>query len=337
MEKVLDHLQKLVPEARITMAHGRMREKDLENIMMDFFNRKTDVLLCTSIIGSGLDIPTANTIIVDRADAFGLADLYQLKGRVGRSSLQGYAYFLIAGEDALTDEARKRIHAIQEMSYLGAGFRLALKDLEIRGAGNLLGAEQSGHICKVGFDMYNELLEKAVAELKGESVADEREPQVTLALSAYLPETYISDDMLRLSFYKRLSSVKSLEKLSEFREEIIDRFGSLPAPVHNLFHIVRIKLFARQLFIAKIISSGKGYRFSFNQGNQASAAVNKQLQDFFDRLLKALFDLNSNPIISKQWKFRFLPDGFMLAPKEPSSTNPAAIEQLLDMLDKSMH
>ena len=163
MEKVFSHVRQLVPDAKVSVAHGQMHERELERIMQRFINKEIDVLVSTTIIGSGLDIPDANTIIINRADMIGLADLYQLKGRVGRSNVRAYAYFLIPGEDILTDEAKKRLQAIQDMSYLGAGFRLAVKDLEIRGTGNLIGHEQSGHIHAVGFDMYIEMLEKAVS------------------------------------------------------------------------------------------------------------------------------------------------------------------------------
>jgi len=186
-----------------------MNEKELEHVMRAFFHREINVLVSTAIISSGLDIPSANTIIIDRADRFGLADLYQLRGRVGRSNIKAYAYFLIPGEDVITEEARKKLQAIQELGYLGAGFRLALKDLEIRGAGNLLGGEQSGHIEAVGFDMYMEMLETAVAELKGEKIEPKTEPVIDLKIMAVIPEEYIEDPDLRLSIYRKIASAKT--------------------------------------------------------------------------------------------------------------------------------
>ncbi|HEX8949734.1 MAG TPA: transcription-repair coupling factor [Dissulfurispiraceae bacterium] len=309
MGKMSAYVQGLVPDARLASAHGQMREDELEKIMLRFLHKETDVLVCTAIIGSGLDIPTANTIIVDRADTFGLADLYQLRGRVGRGNTQAYAYFLIPGEDLVTDEAKKRLQAIQEMSYLGAGFRLALKDLEIRGAGNLLGPEQSGYIHGVGFDMYMEMLEKAVAELKGEEIREEVEPQISLRLSAFIPEDYIPDVTLRLSIYRRISAAKTLDALSDLSGEVLDRFGAIPAEVSNLLHIMRIKLLAKRLYITKILQlDEKSYRFFFllEEGDKYGVPG-----DFFDNLLKTLFPMSSRGAKAAS-RIRLLPDGFDL-------------------------
>lgn len=304
IEKIAAHIKKLVPEARVATAHGQMREIDLERIMLGFLNKETDVLVCTAIIGAGLDITTANTIIIDRADTFGLSDLYQLRGRVGRGNTQAYAYFLIPGQDIITDDAKKRLQAIQEMSYLGAGFRLALKDLEIRGAGNLLGAEQSGHIYRVGFDMYLEMLEKAVSELKGEEIKEEIEPQIRLRLSAFIPEDYIPDITLRLSIYRRISSVKSLNALMELKEELLDRFGSIPDEVNNLMHVIEIKILSRLLCISMVSDIDGRYRFSFVSDAEDKYKIP---ENFFDNLLKTLFELQR-----KERGIRFMPDGFEL-------------------------
>ncbi|MDI6728524.1 MAG: transcription-repair coupling factor [Thermodesulfovibrionales bacterium] len=304
IEKIATHIKKLVPDARIATAHGQMREVDLERIMLDFLNKETDILVCTAIIGAGLDIATANTIIVNRADTFGLSDLYQLRGRVGRGNTQAYAYFLIPGEDIITDDAKKRLRAIQEMSYLGAGFRLALKDLEIRGAGNLLGAEQSGHIYKVGFDMYMEMLEKAVSELKGEEIKEEIDSQIRLRLSAFIPEDYIPDITLRLSIYKRISTVKSLDALTELKNELIDRFGSMPDEVNNLLHVIEIKILSKLLYISTVSDIDGRYRFLFVSDAEDKYKIP---ENFFDKLLKTLFELQK-----KERGIRFLPDGFEL-------------------------
>ncbi len=303
IEKTADYMRKLAPHARIAIGHGQMPEVGLEKVMLRFLNGDINMLVCTAIIGSGLDIPTANTIIVDRADTFGLADLYQLRGRVGRSNVQAYAYFLIPGEDMLTDDAKKRLQAIQEMSYLGAGFRLALKDLDIRGAGNLLGAEQSGCIHGVGFDMYMEMLEKTVAELKGLEVVEEIEPAILLRLSAFIPDNYISDITLRLSIYRRISSLKSEDALVELRDELSDRFGALPEEAINLLHVIKIKLLSKQLYIIKVTDIDGRYRFFFLLDADNTYKIP---EDFFDRLMKALFSLSSGRSI------RFLPDGFEL-------------------------
>ena len=250
--RVADRLVRILPSVRLKVAHGQMAENELERVMLAFYEHAVDILVSTAIIGSGLDIPTANTIIIDRADSMGLADLYQLRGRVGRGNSRAYAYFLIPGEDIITEEAKKRLQAIQDMSYLGAGFRLALKDLEIRGAGNLLGAEQSGHIHEVGFDLYMEMLEKAVAELRGINVEEEFEPSINLRVNAFIPEEYIEDITLRLSLYRRIASVKTEEGVREIESDIEDRFGKPPDEVKNLTKVVRLKIMARELCVTKI-------------------------------------------------------------------------------------
>ncbi|MCL4490353.1 MAG: transcription-repair coupling factor [Nitrospirae bacterium] len=335
IEKISAYIKGLAPHARIATAHGQMKEDDLEKIMLGFLHRETDVLVCTAIIGSGLDIATANTIIVDRADTFGLADLYQLKGRVGRGNAQAYAYFLIPGEDLITDEAKKRLQAIQEMSYLGAGFRLALKDLEIRGAGNLLGPEQSGYILGVGFDMYMEMLEKAVAELKGEEIREEVEPQISLRLSAFIPEEYIPDITLRLSIYKRISSAKSPDALSDLSDEIRDRFGAMPDEAVNLIHIMRIKLLAKRLYITKVLETDKRYGFIFLLDHENKYKIP---DNFFDGLLKILFSISSGTSVKDKGtgRIRFLPDGFELDMRGiPPNSALAEMERVLfDLTEK---
>lgn len=250
--KVGNFLRELVPDAKIGVAHGQMNEKELEQVMRAFFHKEVSVLVSTAIIGSGLDIPSANTIIIDRADRFGLADLYQLRGRVGRSNVKAYAYFLIPGEDIITEDARKKLQAIQELGYLGAGFRLALKDLEIRGAGNLLGGEQSGHIEAVGFDMYMEMLETAVAELKGEKIEPKNEPVIDLKIMAVIPEEYIEDPDLRLSIYRKIASAKNLKSLEGLLEELKDRFGPLSEKTKRLLEIMELKILAKKYSIIRI-------------------------------------------------------------------------------------
>jgi transcription-repair coupling factor (superfamily II helicase) len=326
IERVVSYVKKLVPEARISYAHGQMAEHQLEKIMLAFLNRQIDVLVSTAIIGSGLDIPTANTIIIDRADTFGLSDLYQLRGRVGRGNIQAYAYFLIPGEDILTDDSKKRLQAIQEMSYLGAGFRLALKDLEIRGAGNLLGGEQSGHIYKVGFDMYMEMLEKAVAELKGEEIREEIEPQIKLRLAAFIPEEYIADMALRLSMYKRLTSIKSLDDLDDFSMEMTDRFGRMPEEVQRLIHVIRIKMLAKLLFIGKVVVLDGHYRFTV--GKDEGGKAYSLPEGFGEKVLKSLFEMQKDS--PKGSPLRFLQDGFEFSTKgmQPEESM-YAVEKLL--------
>ncbi len=325
INKIADFLRNLLPNLNIDIAHGRMTEIEIEKVMLRFLNNQIDVLVCTAIIGSGLDIPNANTLIVDRADTFGLSDLYQLKGRVGRAAKQAYAYFLIPGEEIITKDAKKRLQALQEMSYLGAGLRLALKDLEIRGAGNILGKEQSGHIHKVGFDTYLEMLEKTVADLKGESVSKEIESQIKFRLSAFIPEDYIPDISLRLSIYRRISMANSFEALIELRDEITDRFGSLPSSVNNLLQVMIIKLYAKRLYITKILDTGARVRFFFliDQNNEYNIP-----EGFFDKILKNLFFLASD-----NKGIRFHPDGFEIniMDKDPDKA-PMAVKEILSRL-----
>jgi transcription-repair coupling factor (superfamily II helicase) len=265
IEKMAERLKRLFPDKRFGIAHGQMAERRLEEVMMDFMQGRTDVLVSTTIIGSGIDIPTANTIIINRADKIGLSDLYQLRGRVGRSNVRAYAYFLIPGNDLITEEGKKRLQAILDMSYLGAGFRLAMKDLEMRGAGNLLGPEQSGHIHAVGFDLYVEMLENAVAEVKGLEVREEVEPSISLKLPALIPEGYIEDMTLRLSIYRRIAGVRRMEDLEDIASEMKDRFGNLPGEVRGLLEIMRLKIMARGLAVASISETGRKVRVVFSK------------------------------------------------------------------------
>lgn len=234
-------VQQLVPRARIGIAHGQMNERELEKIMLKFVQDELDVLVATTIIENGLDIPRANTLIVDRADLYGLSQLYQLRGRVGRSDRRAYAYLLIPSDETLTDVARKRLAAIREFSDLGMGFRVAALDLEIRGAGNLLGGEQHGHIETVGFDLYCQLLERTVEELRGEKSEEEISTSINLNLDIRIPEAYIADASQRLRMYKRISSAATGEELDALTQEMVDRFGHYPEPVENLFRYARLR------------------------------------------------------------------------------------------------
>lgn len=271
IEKMAGLLKRVAPEAKIAIGHGRMPEKMLEDVMLRFIKGEIDILLSTTIIGSGIDIPAANTIIINRADKMGLADLYQLRGRVGRSNLRAYAYFLIPGEDIIGDEAKKRLQAIRELSFLGAGFRLAMKDMEIRGAGNLLGPQQSGHIHAVGFDMYVEMLEKTVAELKGIETREEPEPSINLRVSALIPEGYIEDITLRLSIYRRIAGSGSEDGINDIESEMRDRFGSLPEEVERLLKVMKLKIMAKRLLIIGISESDSKVRFIFSEDTPVKA------------------------------------------------------------------
>ncbi|MHB9032402.1 MAG: transcription-repair coupling factor, partial [Anaerolineae bacterium] len=267
---VADDLQELVPEASITIGHGQMPENELAQVMLGFAQGEHNVLLCTTIIESGLDMPNVNTIIIDRADTFGLAQLYQLRGRVGRGINRAYAYLLYNSSYPLSEIARRRLQTIQEATELGAGFRVAMQDMEIRGAGEVLGAEQHGHIAAIGYDLYVRLLQEAVQELRAESGdniqaikrAQQRlatevltldvGPSIDLPLSTYLPEAFLEDNTLRLRFYRRLARVESLEEINELEAEMRDRFGDLPEPVTNLLYILRIRLLAARTGVTAI-------------------------------------------------------------------------------------
>jgi transcription-repair coupling factor (superfamily II helicase) len=235
-------VQKLLPQVRLAVAHGQMAERQLEHVMLEFLEQKTDVLVSTMIIESGLDIPSVNTLILDRADTLGLAQLYQLRGRVGRSSHRAYAYLLVPSRRVLTEEAEKRLRVIEEFDDLGVGFKIALKDMEIRGAGNLLGAEQSGFILGLGFDLYVKLLEEAVQALKGEAAELKPEPRLLTDWSAYLPDDYVPDEHEKLNLYRRLADTRTLDELDELTLEMLDRFGQLPPPAVALFELRRLRL-----------------------------------------------------------------------------------------------
>ncbi|OGW43223.1 MAG: transcription-repair coupling factor [Nitrospirae bacterium RBG_16_43_11] len=273
-------IQELVPEARIGVAHGQMNEHLLENVMMRFINGDYNLLVCSAIVESGLDIPAANTIIINRADIFGLADLYQLRGRVGRSGHQAYSYLIVPTEDTISGDAKKRIKAIQELTGLGAGFRLANKDLEIRGAGNLLGRRQSGQIASVGFELYTQMLDRAVKNFKGEKVEEDFIPTINLQIDSFIPEEYVSDSSQRLSLYKRLASIREETLLISIREELIDRYGPLPVHVENLLNIIEIKLLACLYRISKIEGGEGGIFFTVDP------QVTTKNKDILPKLLK---------------------------------------------------
>ena len=247
----IDHLaqriQRLLPDARIRVGHGQMSEDELERIMFDFYHHVFDILVCTTIIENGLDISNANTIIVDHADHLGLAQLYQLRGRVGRSSRQAYAYLLVRAHKKLSEEAQARLQAIREFTALGSGFQIAMRDLEIRGAGNLLGAQQSGAVCAVGFDLYCELLAQAVSEARGEEIVDETLPPADLPVTAHIPRTYIPGEADRIFFYKRMASVRDNSDVDLLLEELEDRFGSPPESVWNALNVLRLRLRAKKI------------------------------------------------------------------------------------------
>ncbi|MBT0664094.1 transcription-repair coupling factor [Geobacter pelophilus] len=260
-----EHLQRIIPEAKIAVGHGQMDEKELEKVMLGFMHGETNLLLCTTIIESGLDIPTANTLIINRADSFGLSQLYQLRGRVGRSKQRAYAYFLIPGEGAISQDARERLRIMQEITELGAGFRIATHDLEIRGAGDLLGGKQSGQIAAVGFELYTEMLEEAVDQMKGEEREIRIEPELKLRVPAFIPEDYVPQPNLRLILYKKLTQAQNEEDVADVGQEFADRFGPLPPAVTFLIEVMKIRIMLKQRLIQEIEFDGSRLLLSFHQ------------------------------------------------------------------------
>jgi len=263
IDKVVARLQELVPEARVAAAHGQMGEHRLEEVMVGFWEKQFDVLVCTTIVESGLDVSNANTMIIERSDMLGLSQLHQLRGRVGRGRERAYAYFLYPPDKPLTETAHDRLSTIAQHSELGGGMAVAMKDLEIRGAGNLLGGEQSGHIADVGFDLYVRLVGEAVAEFRGEGNADEnREVKIELPIEAHLPHEYVASERLRLELYKRLAAVRAMPEVDELREEMVDRYGEPPAVVELLLDVARLRVRLRQAGIEEVTAAGPNVRFS---------------------------------------------------------------------------
>ncbi|NOQ19599.1 MAG: transcription-repair coupling factor [Desulfobacterales bacterium] len=262
--KIARKLQHLVPEVRLDIAHGRMAENDLEQVMYRFLNKEFDMLVCTTIIESGLDIPAANTIIVNRADRFGLAQIYQLRGRVGRADEQAYAYLIIPNESLLTKDAQKRLKVLMEHSDLGSGFQIAMNDLKIRGGGTILGASQSGHIAAVGYDMFLKLMEDAMAELKGEAPLESLEPEINVRMSAFISESYIPDIDQRLAAYRRLAKMTELKEIDDFKTELIDRYGELPKEASNLLFKIVLKILSRKTGVSRLDLTGQQLLLHFS-------------------------------------------------------------------------
>lgn len=270
-------LQELVPEAKIAVAHGQMAEATLERVMLDFYQGEFDVLLCTTIIETGMDIGNVNTLIVDNSDHLGLAQLYQLRGRVGRTNRVAYAYFTHRQDKILSEEAEKRLAAIKEFTELGSGIRIAMRDLEIRGAGNLLGPEQHGFITSVGFELYTKLLEESIQELKGKAVLTPPEPVLELQVDAYIPDDYVADPAQKVELYQKIIGLNSLEECDQLEEEIQDRFGKLPLPVRNLLQVARIKVLARFLGVATIIVNKNRFVLRLLEGLSLNHALTNGL------------------------------------------------------------
>lgn len=285
---VAEKLKQLVPEARVGIGHGQMPEHQLEEVMTAFIRHEIDILVCTTIIGTGLDIPNANTIIVDRADTFGLSQLYQIRGRVGRYKHRAFAYLLIPGDRALSEEAQKRLNALQEFSTLGSGFRVAMRDLEIRGCGNILGGEQSGNIASVGYDTYNQLIAEAVAELRGQPRRHIVLPSFDITVEASIPDSYVPSESQKVTLYKRITGIQSVDDVDEMAEELKDRFGAPPTPVKRLLDVMRVRALGAEAGVLAIVGGRDSVEVQF-QGTLAEAqGTYRQLVEKFGRRLEPI-------------------------------------------------
>ena len=297
--KKADQVSKLVPEAKVDFAHGKMTGVEIESIMQDFIEHKTDVLVCTTILESGIDIPNANTIIVENADRLGLAQLYQIRGRVGRSERQGFAYITYRRDKLLSEVADKRLKAIKEFTEFGSGFKIAMRDLEIRGAGSLLGEIQSGHMEQVGYDTYCKLLDEVVKEMQGEKVTEEKEIQIDINLSSYIPDSYIEDSSQKIEIYQDIALCRNDKDIEDTIDEIIDRYGNMPKEVENLIEIARIKILARKANVLKISQRQHGIVFYLDKDNiEINEEIVKKLIDKYG--VKIRFSPGIEPYITLQ-------------------------------------
>lgn len=258
----------MVPEVRLGVAHGRLDEGELEKVMHQFINREIDMLISTTIVESGLDIPNANTMIINRADRMGLAQLYQLRGRVGRADTQAYAYLIVPREAAMSRDAQKRLRVVMEHSDLGAGFQIALNDLKIRGGGSALGISQSGHIAAVGYDMFLKLMEEAVNRLKGEEVVEHLEPEINIPVSVYIPESYVPDINQRMAAYRRLARMRELKEVADFRTELADRYGQLPEEAVNLLLKIMLRILSTRAGVKRLDLTNEVMCISFSEMHQ---------------------------------------------------------------------
>lgn len=336
IQKTASEIQSLVPDARIAIAHGQMGGKELEDIMVRFVNRDIDVLVCTTIVESGLDIPTANTIVINRADQLGLAEIYQLRGRVGRSSVQSFAYLLVPSIDSLTKDSRDRLQALMDCNELGGGFKLAMSDLQIRGGGNLLGVSQSGQIAAIGYDLYLDLLQKTVADLKARALqgdiqaAEEIEPEINLQLSAYIPETYMSDISQRYITYRRIAALTSGDDTmyDDLQEELTDRYGPLPKETKNLFQIVLLKKSLTLLRINKLDKGPDTLVFSFMDDTPITPQ-------------KILQFLQNQPQKNSRTQMKLTPDGRLVVKATINTTEKlfsvaaTTVSELRNLLDET--
>ena len=285
IEEITNQIRKLVPEASVAFAHGQMSERELEKIMYGFINGEIDVLVSTTIIETGLDISNANTMIIHDADRLGLSQLYQLRGRVGRSNRMAYAFLLYRRDKLLKEVAEKRLAAIREFTELGSGFKIAMRDLEIRGAGNLLGAEQHGHMEAVGYDLYCKMLNEAVKQEKGEMDEDIFNTTIDLNVDAYIPDSYISNEFQKLDIYKRIAGIENEEEYEDMLEELMDRFGEPPKAVQNLLAIANLKALAHRVYVREIKQINQEVKVTmFERGKLKTEGIPAILEKYKDRM-----------------------------------------------------
>ncbi|MBU6299269.1 MAG: transcription-repair coupling factor, partial [Alphaproteobacteria bacterium] len=298
-----EFLKTTVPEVKSAVAHGQMSPTVLEDVMTAFYDRKIDVLVSTNIVESGLDIPTANTLVVLRADNFGLSQLYQLRGRIGRAKQRAYAYLTTPADRKTTETAERRLEVLQSLDQLGAGFTVASHDMDIRGAGNLLGEEQSGHVKEVGIELYQEMLEEAVSQMRsGEDtgeIADQWSPQINIGAAVLIPEAYVPDLNVRMALYRRLSTIETREDIETFAAELIDRFGPLPDEVNHLFEIVAIKQLCRAASVEKVEAGPKGGTIAFRHNSFANPLALVKLISTHQSTMKVRPD--QKVVVSRDW------------------------------------
>lgn len=304
IDRIYSDIQKLIPEARIAVAHSRITNKELENIMYDFQQGVYDILLCTTIIETGMDIKNCNTMIIYDSDKMGLSQLYQLKGRIGRSDRRAYAYFTYEKNKALTEISEKRLMAIRDFSEFGSGFKIAMRDLELRGAGNLLGESQSGHIETIGYEMYVRMLEESIREVKGETLKIRNQTLIELSVDAYIPTSYINDNVQKIDMYKKIAAISSEEDFNDIFEELIDRFGDLPKPVLNVMYISFLKVMSTNLNCIKIIERDKSIVFKFENNSDLIGLIGRVKDEIFKKIefnisenLELILNYNKNKLL----------------------------------------
>ena len=299
IERKSKEIQKLVPESKVVFTHGKMGGEEIENIMKDFIWGSSNVMVCTTILESGIDIPNANTIIVENADRLGLAQLYQIRGRVGRSDREAYAYITYKRDKLLSEIADKRLRAIKDFTEFGSGFKIAMRDLEIRGAGSILGEVQHGHLGEVGYDMYCKLLDEVIKEMQGIQIEEEPEIQIDLNVSSFIPDEYIQNGSQKIDIYQDIALCRNEEDIENVIDEITDRYGNMPSEVENLLEITRIKQLAKKSNIVKVMQKGKQIVFTLNSKKFNMELVPKLITEYNDRIK---FSSGVNPYVTYKIK-----------------------------------